>query len=67
MSRPRATDRRIDVHLMLPESLVGEIELALFSQIQGRVPLGAFSKFYERAARRELAFIRSILNANSLG
>jgi hypothetical protein len=38
---------------------MAEINLQLFSVIQGRVPLGELSAFFERAARRELDLIKA--------
>ena len=55
MSRPRKTERTVDVHIMLPQDLVLAVELRLFSELQQRIPLGARARFYEEAARRYLA------------
>lgn len=54
MSRPRNTTRSIDVHLMLPEDLVAEVSIMLYSDLQGRIPLGEQARFYTRAARELL-------------
>jgi hypothetical protein len=54
MSRPRKTDRTVDVHIMLPQSLVLTVELRLYSELQQRIPLGARARFYEEAVRRYL-------------
>ena len=54
MSRPRKIDRTVDVHIMLPQSLVAEIELRLYSDLQQRIPLGARAAFYEQAVREYL-------------
>jgi hypothetical protein len=55
MSRPRKINQSVNVHLMLPEDLVAAVSLALYSPLQERIPLGAMSAFYERAARDALA------------
>lgn len=55
MARPKSVRRSVDVHIMLPEDLVAEVEMELFSPLQQRVPLGARAVFYEQAARAELA------------
>lgn len=55
MSRPRKTERTVDVHVMLPQDVVLAIELRLFSELQQRIPLGARARFYEEASRRYLA------------
>lgn len=63
MSRPRKVNRSINVHLMLPEDLVAQVNLALVSPLQERIPLGAVSAFYERAARKELEWLISQLKS----
>ena len=69
MSRPRKLERFTQTHLRLPEALMAEVNLQLFSVVQQRVPLGALSEFFERAARRELDLIkaaqRGVQNANA--
>lgn len=51
MPQPRKTIRPIAVKLMLPEDLVAKVFARLYSELQGRIPLGDLSKFFERAAR----------------
>lgn len=63
MPRPRKVTRSIDIHLMLPEDLVAEIGLHLFSDLQQRVPLGAQSAFFARAARFYLSNLQEKFNA----
>lgn len=65
MSRPRKIDRPVDVHIMLPSSLVAEIELRLYSELQERIPLGARAKFYEEAARRYLDYLNRTEGKNA--
>ncbi len=65
MARPRKTDRTVDVHIMLPASLVMEIELRLYSDLQNRIPLGARAKFYELAARHYLDYLKEQPNGIS--
>jgi hypothetical protein len=67
MSRPRKIDRSVDVHVMLPSSLVAEIELRLYSEMEQRIPLGARARFYEAAARQYLANIKEQENAQHKG
>jgi len=62
MSRPRNTTRSVDVHIMLPEDLVAQVSLLLYSDLQQRIPLGAQAKFYERAARELLERINQEKN-----
>lgn len=44
MPRPKKTDRPVEKHLPLPTSLVAEVELRLFSELEDKVPHGAWSK-----------------------
>lgn len=43
MPRPKKTDRPVEKHIPLPTSLVAEVELRLFSELEGKVPHGAWS------------------------
>jgi hypothetical protein len=66
MPRPKHVDRPIDKKISIPESVVAEIDLELFSEIEGKVPHGAWArlinellvkhikqrKSHERAAQR---------------
>ena len=51
MSRPRNTTPSVEVHVMLPVDTVARVNLLLFSELQGRVPLGHLAKFFDRAAK----------------
>lgn len=62
MSRPRNTSRSVDVHVLLPEDLVADISLILFSDLEGRVPYGAFQKFYTQALREYLHKLKEDTN-----
>lgn len=55
MPAPRKLDRPIDLHVVLPETLMGEITVTLFSSAHGRIPKGKLSGFLEEAARLLLA------------
>jgi len=55
MPRPRKIDPPRQIKISIPSSLAGEIELRLFSDLQGRVPLGEWSKFFETLARQAIA------------
>lgn len=67
MSRPPKLNRPVDVHLRLPPDLVGQISILLATGIDGGVPLGNISQFYERAARKELERIKAELRATENG
>lgn len=45
MARPRKTDRPIEKNISLPQSIVIRVELELFSELEGRVPFGAWQKY----------------------
>lgn len=55
MPRPFKTDRPIKLTISLPESLHTRLSLLLFSTADGRVPLGAWSTFFETLGRQALA------------
>lgn len=46
MPRKPETDRPIDLHLTLPESVHGRLTLFLHSELENRVPKGAFQRFF---------------------
>lgn len=45
------TDRPRTLNTTLPESLLGRLELFLFSEIEGRVPHGAYAGFLTERIR----------------
>lgn len=45
MARPRKIDRPIEKTISFPESLVARVELELYSELEGKVPFGAWQKF----------------------
>jgi hypothetical protein len=59
MGRNRKTIRPIEKNISLPETLVAEVDLLLYSELEGRVPYGAWKglvqalleKFVEGAKR----------------
>lgn len=49
--RPRSIDPPVGLLLKLPETVRARIDLILFSELEGRVPQGAYQKFFlERIA-----------------
>ena len=42
MPRPRKVIRPIQKNVALPEDLVGKVELELYSEVEERVPFGAW-------------------------
>lgn len=51
MPRPKKTDRPVEKHLTIPTSLVAEVELRLYSDLEGKVPHGAWAKLIEELLR----------------
>jgi len=60
MSRPAAVMRRISKNLSLPEDIVTRMELELYSEVEGRVPVGAQSALIEKLLR---AYFQAIDNS----
>jgi hypothetical protein len=54
MPRPARTDRPVEKHLSLPASIVAQVDLQLFSQLEGKVPHGAWSALMEQLLREWL-------------
>ena len=55
MARPPKLDRPHRVQINLPESIYNPLAVLLFSTVEGRVPHGAWSEFFENLARTALA------------
>lgn len=51
MSRPKKTVRTVYKNIGLPEDLVLKIDLELFSDLEGRIPLGAQQRFFTKLVR----------------
>lgn len=45
MARPKKTDRPVEKNISLPQSIVVRVELELFSELEGRVPFGAWQRY----------------------
>jgi hypothetical protein len=52
MARPARVIRPIEKKLSLPGDLVTQVELELYSQLESRVPHGAWSKLVEELLRK---------------
>lgn len=46
MPRPLSIDRPKRLSLKLPETLLGRLTLHLFSEVEGRVPVGRYQAFF---------------------
>ena len=66
MPRPKSTNPKIPKHIPIDPDLCAQAELALFSDLEGRVPYGAWSalieqllrQHFESAKRREVFALR---------
>jgi len=55
MARPRKAIKPIEKTINLPQDLVAKVELLLFSELEQRVPYGAWTKYIEWLVREDLA------------
>ncbi len=46
MPRPLAIDRPARLSLKLPESVLGRLSVHLYSEVEGRVPVGRWQAFF---------------------
>lgn len=54
MPRPRKAVPSVEKNLSLPRDLVVAVDLELFSELEGKVPFGAWGKYVERLIREDL-------------
>lgn len=55
MPRPKKTDRPVEKNISLPESIVLRVELELHSELEGRVPFGAWQRYIVGLIEADLA------------
>ena len=55
MPRPRKAIRPRSLHLKLPEDILARVDLLLFSDLEGRVPQGAYQNYFLSLIQRDLA------------
>lgn len=72
MPRPRKTDRPVEKNISLPTSTVARVELELFSELEGKVPFGAWQKFLvglidQHFARKRVFVARGFPGFNPVG
>lgn len=60
MGRPAKIDTPIRQRVTLPTSIATRVDLLLFSEIEGKVPRGAFSEYVERLIRQDLSNRESV-------
>lgn len=54
MARPKKAIRPVEKNVSLPEDLVARVELELYSELEGKVPFGAWQKYLEGLIRADL-------------
>lgn len=54
MGRIAKVDTPVRKHINLPTSLSVRVDLILFSDVEGKVPHGAWSSYLERLIRQDL-------------
>lgn len=54
MPRPRKAIRPVEKNISLPEDLVARVDLELYSDLEGKVPFGAWQRYVEGLIRADL-------------
>lgn len=54
MARPKKAIRPVEKNISLPEDLVARVDLELYSDLEGKVPFGAWQRYVERLIRDDL-------------
>lgn len=54
MPRPRFVVRPIEKNISLPEDLVAKVDLVLYSDLEGKVPFGAWKLYVQGLIERDL-------------
>lgn len=54
MGRPKKADKPVEKNVSLPSSVVAAVDLELYSEIEGRVPHGGWSRLVESLLREWL-------------
>lgn len=54
MPRPLKTVRPVEKRISLPEDLVAQVNLKLWSELEGKVPFGAWQEYLVRLIQKDL-------------
>lgn len=54
MPRPRKAIRPVEKNISLPQDLVTRVDLELYSDLEGKVPFGAWQRYVEALIRADL-------------
>ena len=65
MGRKAKLDPPVSMHVRLPTSLTLELNLLLWSDAHGKIPLGALSQFFEVALRKHLRDVQRGIEART--
>lgn len=55
MPRLKLIDKTVEKRLCLPQRLVVQVELELFSEVEGKLPYGAWQKYLVNLIEKDLA------------
>lgn len=55
MPKPARIIRPVAFKIYLPEDLAAQVNLGLFSGVEGRIPHGRLSQYFERLVREDFA------------
>lgn len=58
--RPSKIVRPTEVHVRLPEDLRARLDLYLYSTVENRIPVGAYTKFFEERTREFLDSVTAV-------
>lgn len=58
MARPKSCIRPIQKNISLPETLVAEVDLVLYSELEGRVPYGAWAELIQALLEGHIAKVK---------
>lgn len=61
--RPASVIPAVKFHIRLPVDVKVQLDLYLFSELEGRVPYGAYTKFFEERAREFFDRLKEVTDA----
>ena len=67
MPRPLKTDRPVEKSINLPTSLCTQVDLLLWSELEEKVPTGAWSKYVVSLIEQDLESRRLLKRGEGLG
>ena len=67
MGRPKKAIRPIEKNISLPEDICARVDLMLYSELEQRVPHGAWSRYITELIRKDLTKEVKILGKHAEG